>query len=206
MEKLVSKLDTIESFEWGKDIGSQEMRRQGFTHAFLVTFQKEEDFTSFLDHPSHFELRVVRYTSSVGSFARDRHELPSPTTTSPIGTQSSCASTSEIKHLRGSTRGIALLKACTRGKLTVHIPNGRTDSGDMASSVLSSHIGALIRQHVPFETSKWKEVLDKVKSCVMNRVLDDFQLDYDRADDRITVTSTRNTAYRTHRNRMFHIT
>ncbi|KAB1209747.1 hypothetical protein CJ030_MR6G001834 [Morella rubra] len=32
---------------------------------------------------------------------------------------------------------------------------------------------------------------------------DDFQLDYDRAKDRITVTSTMNTAYRTHRNRMF---
>ncbi|KAB1220200.1 hypothetical protein CJ030_MR3G017024 [Morella rubra] len=43
----------------------------------------------------------------------------------------------------------------------------------------------------------------KVKSYVMNRVLDDFQLDYDRAEDRFTVTSTMNTAYRTHRNRMF---
>ncbi|KAB1220025.1 hypothetical protein CJ030_MR3G001906 [Morella rubra] len=32
---------------------------------------------------------------------------------------------------------------------------------------------------------------------------DDFQLDYDQAEDRITVTSTMNTAYRTHRNRMF---
>ncbi|KAB1215928.1 hypothetical protein CJ030_MR4G028702 [Morella rubra] len=32
---------------------------------------------------------------------------------------------------------------------------------------------------------------------------DDFQLDYDRAEDRFTVTSTMNTAYRTHRNRMF---
>ncbi|KAB1217449.1 hypothetical protein CJ030_MR4G018354 [Morella rubra] len=41
--------------------------------------------------------------------------------------------------------------------------------------------------------SKWKEVPDE----------DDFQLDYDRTEDRITVTSTMNTAYRTHRNRMF---
>ncbi|KAB1212376.1 hypothetical protein CJ030_MR5G020717 [Morella rubra] len=32
---------------------------------------------------------------------------------------------------------------------------------------------------------------------------DDFQLDYDRTEDRITVTSTMNTAYRTHKNRMF---
>ncbi|KAB1226842.1 hypothetical protein CJ030_MR1G012146 [Morella rubra] len=58
-------------------------------------------------------------------------------------------------------------------------------------------------KHVPFETSKWKEVPDEVKSYVMNRVLDDFQLDYDRPEDRITVTSTMNTTYRTHRNRMF---
>ncbi|KAB1200850.1 hypothetical protein CJ030_MR0G006134 [Morella rubra] len=37
----------------------------------------------------------------------------------------------------------------------------------------------------------------------MNRVLDDFQLDYERTEDRITVTSTMNTVYRTHKNRMF---
>ncbi|KAB1226754.1 hypothetical protein CJ030_MR1G022547 [Morella rubra] len=35
------------------------------------------------------------------------------------------------------------------------------------------------------------------------RTKDDFQLDYDRAEDRFTVTSTMNTAYRTHKNRMF---
>ncbi|KAB1205050.1 hypothetical protein CJ030_MR7G016694 [Morella rubra] len=33
---------------------------------------------------------------------------------------------SGIRHVRGSTRGIALLKARTGGKLTVHIPDGRT--------------------------------------------------------------------------------
>ncbi|KAB1219220.1 hypothetical protein CJ030_MR3G001297 [Morella rubra] len=59
--------------------------------------------------------------------------------------------------------------------------------------MLSSHIGALVRQHVPFETSKWKEVPDE----------DDFQLDYDRTEDCVTVTSTMNTAYKTHKNRMF---
>ncbi|KAB1223510.1 hypothetical protein CJ030_MR2G016878 [Morella rubra] len=84
---------------------------------------------------------------------RDRNELPSPTTASPVGTQSSCASTSGIRHVRGSTHGIALLKARTGGKLTVHIPDGRTGGDDKASSMLSSHIGALVRQHVPFETS-----------------------------------------------------
>ncbi|KAB1223152.1 hypothetical protein CJ030_MR2G016453 [Morella rubra] len=68
-----------------------------------------------------------------------------------------------IKYGRGSTCGIALLKACTRGKLIVHIPDGRTGGDDK----------------------------------------DDFQLDYDRVEDRITVICMMNTAYRTHRNRMY---
>ncbi|KAB1226979.1 hypothetical protein CJ030_MR1G015953 [Morella rubra] len=72
----------------------------------------------------------------------------------------------------------------------------------MASSMLSSHIGALVRQHVPFETSKWKDVPDRLIICD-ERVLDDFQLDYDRAEDRITMKSMMNIAYRMHRNRMF---
>ena len=78
---------------------------------------------------------------------------------------------SEIKHVRDSTRGIAFLKVHTEGKLTVHILDGRTSGDDKASSMLSSHIGALVRQHVPFDTSKWKEVPEGVKSYVMNRVL-----------------------------------
>ncbi|KAB1215932.1 hypothetical protein CJ030_MR4G028706 [Morella rubra] len=59
MEKLVSELDTVKSFEWGQDIESQEMLRQGFTHAFLMTFQKKEDFTAFLGHPSHVEFSAT---------------------------------------------------------------------------------------------------------------------------------------------------
>ncbi|KAB1202387.1 hypothetical protein CJ030_MR8G020184 [Morella rubra] len=35
------------------------------------------------------------------------------------------------------------------------------------------------------------------------RTKDDFQLDYNRTEDRITVTSMMNTVYRMHRNRMF---
>ncbi|KAB1220140.1 hypothetical protein CJ030_MR3G006630 [Morella rubra] len=93
---------------------------------------------------------------------RDRHELLSPTTVGPVGTQTSYA--------------------C---------------GDDMASSMLSSHIGLLVLQHVSFEASKWKEGPDGVKSY------DDFQLDYDQAEDRIPVTSMMNTAYRTHKNRMF---
>ncbi|KAB1207155.1 hypothetical protein CJ030_MR7G011476 [Morella rubra] len=106
-----------------------------------------------------------------GPSLRDGNELPSPTITSPVGTQRSYALTSGIKHIQGSTRGIALLKASTRGKLTGHISDGRTGGDDKASSMLSSHIGVLVRQHVPFEMSKWKEVPDEVKSYVMNRVL-----------------------------------
>ncbi|GFZ20345.1 stress responsive A/B Barrel Domain-containing protein [Actinidia rufa] len=46
MEKLVSE---------GEDIESQEMLRQGFTHAFVMTFKNKEDFTAFLSHPKHVE-------------------------------------------------------------------------------------------------------------------------------------------------------
>ncbi|KAB1202523.1 hypothetical protein CJ030_MR8G022038 [Morella rubra] len=80
-----------------------------------------------------------------GPSLRDCNELLSPTTTSLVGTQSSYASTSGIRQGRGSD--------------------------DNVLSMLSSHIGALVRQHVPFETSKWREVPDHVKSYVMNRVL-----------------------------------
>ncbi|KAK4482686.1 hypothetical protein RD792_009853 [Penstemon davidsonii] len=55
MEKLVSEMDTVKSFVWGKDIESDEMLRQGFTHAFLMTFSSKEDFTAFATHPKHLE-------------------------------------------------------------------------------------------------------------------------------------------------------
>ncbi|KAF8395351.1 hypothetical protein HHK36_019297 [Tetracentron sinense] len=55
MEKMVSEIDTVKSFEWGLDMGSQEMLTQGFTHAFLMAFHNAEDFTGFLSHPSHVE-------------------------------------------------------------------------------------------------------------------------------------------------------
>nr|UVI66440.1 Cyclase1 [Plumbago zeylanica] len=55
MENLVSEIDYVLSFEWGEDVQSQEILRQGFTHAFLMTFRNKEDFTSFLGHPKHQE-------------------------------------------------------------------------------------------------------------------------------------------------------
>ncbi|KAL3518493.1 hypothetical protein ACH5RR_021082 [Cinchona calisaya] len=55
LEKLVSEIDSVKSFVWGQDIESHEMLRQGFTHAFLMTFGSKEDFTAFLGHPNHVE-------------------------------------------------------------------------------------------------------------------------------------------------------
>ncbi|KAH6774747.1 Stress responsive A/B Barrel Domain-containing protein [Perilla frutescens var. hirtella] len=55
LEKLVSEMDAVKSFVWGEDIESQEILRQGFTHAFLMTFGSKEDFTAFATHPNHVE-------------------------------------------------------------------------------------------------------------------------------------------------------
>ncbi|KAB1206486.1 hypothetical protein CJ030_MR7G000058 [Morella rubra] len=107
-----------------------------------------------------------------GPSLRDRNELP------PL------ASTSGIKHVRGSTHGIALLKARTGGKLTVHIPDGRMGGDDKVSSML-------------------RVILVRSFDIMSHLRQDDFQLDNDRTEDRITMMSTMNTMYRTHRNRMF---
>lgn len=39
----------------GQDIESLDVLRQGFTHAFLMTFNKKEDFAEFQSHPNHVE-------------------------------------------------------------------------------------------------------------------------------------------------------
>ncbi|GMG98471.1 hypothetical protein Nepgr_000311 [Nepenthes gracilis] len=63
MEKLVSEIDEVSSFEWGEDAGGQEMLSQGFTHAFLLTFRNKEDFTAFLSHPRHLEFSAILSTA-----------------------------------------------------------------------------------------------------------------------------------------------
>ncbi|KAK8504880.1 hypothetical protein V6N13_056208 [Hibiscus sabdariffa] len=63
MEKLVSEIDAVKSFEWGQDIESEEMLRQGFTHAFLMTFDSKEDYTAFVGHPSHVEFSATFSTA-----------------------------------------------------------------------------------------------------------------------------------------------
>ncbi|XP_059627276.1 stress-response A/B barrel domain-containing protein At5g22580 [Cornus florida] len=55
MEKLVNEIDAVKSFEWGHDIESPEMLRQGFTHSFQMNFNSKDDFTAFLGHPTHLE-------------------------------------------------------------------------------------------------------------------------------------------------------
>ncbi|BAT92053.1 stress-response A/B barrel domain-containing protein At5g22580 [Vigna umbellata] len=59
MEKLVSEIDAVKSFEWGRDIESLDVLRQGFTHAFLMTFNKKEDFAAFQSHPNHVEFSTT---------------------------------------------------------------------------------------------------------------------------------------------------
>ncbi|KAL8151129.1 hypothetical protein V2J09_020937 [Rumex salicifolius] len=63
MEDLVSSLDHVSSFEWGEDLKSEEMLRQGFTHAFIMTFSKEEDFKVFVAHPKHLDFSAVFSTA-----------------------------------------------------------------------------------------------------------------------------------------------
>ncbi|GMH11116.1 hypothetical protein Nepgr_012957 [Nepenthes gracilis] len=59
MEKLVLQIDAAKSFEWGQDVGSEETLRQGFTHAFLMTFGNKQDFNAFLSHPDHVEFSAT---------------------------------------------------------------------------------------------------------------------------------------------------
>ncbi|KAK6144259.1 hypothetical protein DH2020_021079 [Rehmannia glutinosa] len=63
MEKLVSEMDTVKSFVWGQDIESMEMLRQGFTHAFLMTFNSKDDFIAFASHPNHVEFSTTFSTA-----------------------------------------------------------------------------------------------------------------------------------------------
>ncbi|KAI3832732.1 hypothetical protein MKW98_002278 [Papaver atlanticum] len=53
MEKLVSDVETVKSFEWGHDVESNAMLTQGYTHVFSMTFRNSDDLTAYLGHPSH---------------------------------------------------------------------------------------------------------------------------------------------------------
>ena len=49
---LPQKIDTIHDFEWGTDV-SPEMKSDGFTHCFFVSFTEEKGRDAYLPHPAH---------------------------------------------------------------------------------------------------------------------------------------------------------
>ena len=49
---LPSKIDSIRGFEWGLN-NSPEGKNDGFTHAFMVTFNSEDGRKEYLPHPDH---------------------------------------------------------------------------------------------------------------------------------------------------------
>ena len=57
---LPKKVNTIIGFEHGTNV-SKEGKSEGFTHAFVVTFNNEADLAAYLVHPAHDEyVKVVR--------------------------------------------------------------------------------------------------------------------------------------------------
>ncbi|KAL2937632.1 hypothetical protein RDABS01_021081 [Bienertia sinuspersici] len=59
MQDLVSEIDVIKSFEWGHDMESHEMLRQGFTHSFIMGFNNKEDYNTYTAHPKHAEYAAI---------------------------------------------------------------------------------------------------------------------------------------------------
>ena len=49
---LPSKIEQIKGYEWGLN-NSPEGLEKGFTHAFFLTFDSEEDRAIYLPHPDH---------------------------------------------------------------------------------------------------------------------------------------------------------
>jgi len=49
---LPSKIEQIKGYEWGLN-NSPEGLNKGFTHAFFLTFETEEDRAVYLPHPHH---------------------------------------------------------------------------------------------------------------------------------------------------------
>jgi hypothetical protein len=51
---LPKKIDTISGFEWGTDV-SVEMKSEGFTHCFIVSFADAKARDAYLPHAAHGE-------------------------------------------------------------------------------------------------------------------------------------------------------
>ncbi|CAF2366560.1 unnamed protein product [Brassica napus] len=62
-ENLVSQIDSVKSFEWGEDkemgFTNAHALRQGFTHAFSMTFENKDAYVSFTKHPLHVEFSAA---------------------------------------------------------------------------------------------------------------------------------------------------
>ena len=52
LAKLPSQIDTIKAFEWGTN-NSPETHDEGFTHAFLFTFDDAKGLKTYADAPEH---------------------------------------------------------------------------------------------------------------------------------------------------------
>ncbi|KAB1222935.1 hypothetical protein CJ030_MR2G019454 [Morella rubra] len=124
----------------------------------------------------------------------------------PSVTSGQLYTTSASKRGRGRTRGVSLEKSLGSGsgsgKLSVHIPEGECGGVSSTAAILSTKIGILVRGLIPISVNKWVDVPAEVKEYIMDRVLDQFDLDYTRHEDVRTVVETMMTARRTHRNRM----
>ena len=55
---LKSKIETIEDYEWGTDVGVENLAA-GFTHCFVVTFRDETGRDIYLPHPAHEEFKKL---------------------------------------------------------------------------------------------------------------------------------------------------
>ncbi|MEX2175989.1 MAG: Dabb family protein [Pirellulaceae bacterium] len=51
---LPKKIEQITDFEWGTNV-SPEMKAEGFTHCFVVSFANAKDRDAYLPHPAHGE-------------------------------------------------------------------------------------------------------------------------------------------------------
>lgn len=55
---MKAKIDTIEDFEWGTDVGAENLAA-GFTHGFVVSFRDTAGRDIYLPHPVHEEFKKL---------------------------------------------------------------------------------------------------------------------------------------------------
>lgn len=51
---LPAKIDTIQNFEWGTNLSSEDLN-DGYTHCFIVTFKDKTGLDMYLPHTAHKE-------------------------------------------------------------------------------------------------------------------------------------------------------